>query len=74
MEKIYNPAPRVVYVIFTTNKKGKKKLYSACGNLDSIKDYCNRHSIDYSKCCDNAVCGCHYLEEGKIYDGRDFKM
>lgn len=67
-EKIYNPTARVVYVIFTTNKKGKKNLYSACGNIDNIKEYCNRNGIDYSKCNINPIAGIHYLEEGKIYD------
>lgn len=62
MEKIYNPTPRVVYVIFTTNKKEKKKLYSACGDIDRIKEYCNRNGIDYSKCNSNAIDGVHYLE------------
>ena len=62
MTKIYSPTSNVAYVIFTTNKKGKKILFSACGNIDNIKDYCDNTGIDYSQCSSNAIDGVHYLE------------
>lgn len=61
MEKIYDPEPRVSYIVFS-NKKNKKILYSACGSIDAIKDYCRKHNIDYSRCNDIAVAGVHYFE------------
>lgn len=61
MTKIYDPTPFVAYVVYTS-KKGKKTLYSGCGRISAIKEYCDRNKIDYSKCTDSAVDGCHYLE------------
>lgn len=60
--KIYDPAPQVSYIIYTKNKR---KLYSASGNISSIKRYCDKAGIDYSKCKDVTVSGCHYLEREK---------
>ena len=68
MIKVYEPAPRVSYIIYFSNKKGRTQLYSACGNIDMIKEYCDKHKIDYSKCKDNTVEGCHYFEEIKIWE------
>lgn len=62
MTKIYDPAPQVSYIIYTKNKR---KLYSASGNISSIKRYCDENKIDYSKCNDTTVLGCHYLERVK---------
>ena len=59
--KIYSPSPRVVYVIYYSSKN-KKKLYSACGNISEIKEYCKRYSIDYEECEDNEISETHYLE------------
>ena len=67
MEKIYDPEPRVAYIIFSNIKKGRKMLYSACGNIDAIKYYCRKHNIDYSRCKEINLDGCHYLEIG--YNG-----
>lgn len=71
MNKIYDPSPRVAYLIFTTNKKGKKTLYSACGNIDEIKSFCDRNEIEYSECEDNEICENHYLERNKIWEKKD---
>lgn len=65
-EKIYEPVPRVAYIIFSNNKN-KKILYSSCGNIDAIKDFCDKHKIDYSHCLENTVAGCHYLEANKSW-------
>jgi hypothetical protein len=62
MKKIYDPAPGVAYIIYLYNKKGKKQLYSACGKINNIKDYCIKNGISFNSCKDNTVCGCHYLE------------
>lgn len=62
MQKIYDPCVSVAYVIYTCNKKNRKSLYSACGRISAIKEYCNKNKIDYSNCKDNTVDGCHYLE------------
>lgn len=62
MTKIYDPAPQVSYIIYTKNKR---KLYSASGDISSIKRYCDENKIDYSKCKDTTVLGCHYLERVK---------
>lgn len=61
MEKIYDPEPRVAYIVFS-NIKNKKILYSACGNINAIKDFCRKHNIDYSRCNEINLDGCHYLE------------
>lgn len=62
MEKIYGPTKGVVYIIYNTNKKGKKHLYSACGKIENIMDYCIKNKIDFTNCKDNTACGCYYLE------------
>lgn len=62
MEKIYDPTPGVDYIIYIQNKKGKKHLYSACGKIENIMEYCIKNNIDFTNCKDNTFCGCHYLE------------
>lgn len=62
MCKLYDPALNIAYIIYFYNKKGKKILNNACGNIDAIKEYCDKQKIDYSKCKENAVDGIHYLD------------
>ena len=59
MTKIYDPAPQVSFIIYTKNKR---RLYSASGDISSIKRYCDENKINYDKCKDTTVLGCHYLE------------
>lgn len=65
MIKVYEPASRISYIIYFSNKKGIKQLYSACGDIDSIKEYCDKWKINYSKCKDSTVDGVKYLEVEK---------
>lgn len=65
MEKIYDPTPGVAYIIYIQNKKSKKQLYSACGNIDNIKEYCIKNGISFTGCKDNTICGCHYFGQIK---------
>lgn len=60
--KTYDPVMGVAYVIYNINKKGKKFLYSACGRISAIKEFCDKNKIDYNKCKDSAIDGVHYLE------------
>ena len=62
MKKIYDPTPGVAYIIYLYNKKGKKQLYSACGKINNIKDYCIKNDICFTGCKDKTAAGVHYLE------------
>lgn len=60
--KVYSPDLHIVYVIWSSNNKGRKTLYSACGRISAIKEYCNKHKIDYTNCKVKDYGDVHYLE------------
>lgn len=60
--KIYNPDYHIVYIVYSSNKKGRKTLDSGCGNIAAIKSYCDKHKIDYSNCKVKDYGDIHYLE------------
>ena len=61
MQKIYSPAQQIAYIIFSS-KKGRKYLFSACGNTDTIKRYCDMNKINYTKCKESVSDGIHYFD------------
>lgn len=64
MTKIYEPDMFISYVIYY-NEKSKKMLYSACGNLEAVVEYCKKNKIDYSKCKGDKVGYCYYLRTNR---------
>lgn len=74
MCKIYDPIKRVAFIIYYFSNKNRKRLYSASGNIDDIKDFCDRNKIDYSKCKESTVCGVHYFEEDTENDNRSTEV
>lgn len=61
-KKIYDPALHIAYIIYSSNKKDRKTLYSACGRISAIKEYCDKHKIDYANCKVKDYGDLHYLE------------
>lgn len=61
MDKVYEPAPRVSFILYKA--KGKKTwLVQGCGEQGALIELCKLRNIDISKCKKTYRDGVFYLE------------